>query len=476
MSGIVFGQSKIGVFDNQSIIGEDKSVLFAEYNEAEQIYTVSPAQTNKEVTKYLWTSLQGDFILRAEVIFPEISNSGVLKLGWCIKNNLNKNTPEVRAVLSSKNTQVLELRNTNNDNATEIESIANVIQLERSGNKYIMSFAEYGNDFQSVEVETADMINEVFAGIIIESENINESVIIQNVRIVEPAPADFRPYQDYLGSSLEIMEVETGRRKIVYTSAHCIEAPNWTPDNKLIYNSKGYMYYYDIDQKTVQPINTGFAIHNNNDHVLNFAGNKLGISHHSVDDEGRSTIYILPVEGDSSPKMITAKGVGASYLHGWSPDEKNMIFTGDRDGAYNIFKIDIESGKETQLTFEKTLDDGSEYSADGKTIFFNSVRTGKMKIWKMDADGGNQTQLTFDEYNDWFPHISPDQKWIVFLTYPKDIDPGDHPYYKHCMIRIMPIEGGAPRVIGYVYGGQGTLNVPSWSPDGKYIAFVSNTK
>ena len=99
-----------------------------------------------------------------------------------------------------------------------------------------------------------------------------------------------------------------------------------------------------------------------------------------------------------------------------------------------------------------------------------------MKIWRMKPDGSNQEQITFDEYNDWFPHFSPDGKWIVYISFPKEIDPTDHPFYKRVYLRIMPASGGVPRTIAYIYGGQGTINVPSWSPDSKRIAFVSNSK
>jgi Tol biopolymer transport system component len=99
-----------------------------------------------------------------------------------------------------------------------------------------------------------------------------------------------------------------------------------------------------------------------------------------------------------------------------------------------------------------------------------------MQIWRMKPDGSEQTQITSDEFNNWFPHISPDGKWIVFISFPKDIEPGSHPFYKHVYLRLMPISGGQPKVIAYLYGGQGTINVPSWSPDSKKIAFVSNTE
>ena len=134
-----------------------------------------------------------------------------------------------------------------------------------------------------------------------------------------------------------------------------------------------------------------------------------------------------------------------------------------------------DGGEEIRLTTFKGLDDGPEYTPDGKHIYFNSTRGGTMQIWRMKPDGSDQEQVTRDEQNNWFPHISPDGKWIAFLTFARDIDPADHPYYKQVYLRLMPIEGGAPRVIAYVYGGQGTINVPSWSPDSQKLAFVSNS-
>jgi TolB protein len=173
------------------------------------------------------------------------------------------------------------------------------------------------------------------------------------------------------------------------------------------------------------------------------------------------------------PKQITL--ASPSYLHGWSPNGKYLVFTGGRKGKFDIYKISTKGGEETRLTDADGLNDGPEYTPDGKHIYFNSSRTGKMQIWRMNADGSKQEQVTNDEDNNWFPHISPDGKWIVFISFPKDVDPKDHPYYKQCYLRLMPIKGGQPKVIAYIYGGQGTMNVPSWSPDSKKIAFVTNT-
>jgi TolB protein len=181
----------------------------------------------------------------------------------------------------------------------------------------------------------------------------------------------------------------------------------------------------------------------------------------------------VPASG-GQPRQITPRG--PSYLHSWSPDGQSLLFTGERNKNFDIYRVPAAGGPEVRLTTAPGLDDGPEYTPDGQYIYFNSNRTGTMQIWRMKPDGSAQEPVTTGDYHDWFPHISPDGKWIVFLSFLKEeVAAGDHPFYKHVYLRLLPMGGGQPRVIAYVYGGQGTINTPSWSPDSQRLAFISNS-
>lgn len=274
-------------------------------------------------------------------------------------------------------------------------------------------------------------------------------------------------------SKLEIVDISNGYRMTVKEFPYLIEAPNWTPDGQwLVYNCKGKLYRISPDSPAEpQEINTGFATRCNNDHVISTDGKQIAISHTSKGND-KSHIYTLPITG-GTPRLITP--AGPSYLHGWSPDGKLLAYCAERSGDYDVYTIPSEGGEETRLTNTKGLDDGPEFSPCGQYIWFNSVRTGLMQIWRMKADGSEQTQITFDQTrNSWFPHVSPDGKWVVFIAYHKgDLKPGEHLANKNVELRIIPETGGEAKTLASLFGGQGTINVNSWSPDSKRFAFVS---
>ena len=162
---------------------------------------------------------------------------------------------------------------------------------------------------------------------------------------------------------------------------------------------------------------------------------------------------------------------GPSYFHGWSPDGRTLTYCAQRNGNFDVYTVAADGGPETRLTTAEGKDDGPEYSPDGKQIYFNSERTGAMQIWRMNADGTSQEQVTKDDAENWFPHVSPDGASLVYLAYEKGV--GDHPENKDVMLKLMNLKTGAVDVLAKLFGGQGTINVASWSPNSQYLAFVS---
>jgi len=274
-------------------------------------------------------------------------------------------------------------------------------------------------------------------------------------------------------STLEIVNIRNGKRQVILQEKSHFEAPNWSPDGKyFIINSQGKLYEIDREGKNKELINTGFATRCNNDHGISPDGKQLVISN-SIEqspDNYASAIFILPIHG-GEPKQITENT--PSYWHGWSPDGKTLTYVGNRNNEYDIYTIPVAGGEEKQLTSSRGLDDGPEYSPDGKYIYYNSYQTGRMQIWRMGADGSSPEQLTNDEYANWFPHPSPNGKYIVYISYIEDQKEG-HPFGKDVKLRLMNVKTGKIRDLTEVFfGGQGTINVPSWSPESKMVAFIS---
>ena len=162
-----------------------------------------------------------------------------------------------------------------------------------------------------------------------------------------------------------------------------------------------------------------------------------------------------------------------SFWYGWSPDGKTLAYCGGDFSNLDVYTIPVEGGTPTRLTNTPGLDDGPDYSPDGKYIYFHSYRSGRMQIWRMHPDGSQPEQMTFDENANWFAHPSPNNKWIAYIAYTAD-QKQNHPFGKDVKLRLMDIKTKAITDITPVfYGGAGTINTPSWSPDSKRVAFVS---
>lgn len=274
-------------------------------------------------------------------------------------------------------------------------------------------------------------------------------------------------------SQLVILNINTGEENIILHEKRHFEAPNWSRDGRyLIINSNGLLEKISLKGEVFGTIDTKFATNCNNDHGISFDGKWIIISNNNPSIQapgGSSQIYILPIDG-GEPRLITKNY--PSYWHGISPDNEWIVYCALRNNEWDVYKANIITGEETRLTHADGLDDGPEYSYDGEWIYFNSHRTGRMHIYRMRPNGSDQTQMTFDNYDNWFPHPSPNNKSVVYISYIENQN-GDHPFGKDVLIRQLDVETGKTKSLTPVfYGGQGTLNVHSWSPDGEHIAYV----
>ncbi|WP_104664168.1 TolB family protein [Ensifer adhaerens] len=267
-------------------------------------------------------------------------------------------------------------------------------------------------------------------------------------------------------SSVEIHDIASGETRVVWQTDRLVEAPNWSRDGShLIINGDGRLYRLGLDGSEPVEIDTGFATLCNNDHGISPDGRTLAISDKT--EFGKSAIYLLPAEG-GRPRLVTRNL--PSYWHGWSPDGQTLAYCGIRDQVFDIYTISVDGGEETRLTHGEGRNDGPDWSADGEWIYFNSSRTGQMQIWRVRPDGSDVTRITDSPYGDWFPHPSPDGKNLLVLSYDGDVF--DHPRDLDVRLRLMNMDGGNARELFELFGGQGTINVPNWSPSGDRFAFV----
>ncbi|WP_077961069.1 TolB family protein [Ensifer adhaerens] len=267
-------------------------------------------------------------------------------------------------------------------------------------------------------------------------------------------------------SSVEIHDIVTGETQIVWQTDRLVEAPNWSRDGShLVINGDGRLYRLGLDGAGPVEIDTDFATLCNNDHGISPDGRTIAIS--DKVEFGKSAIYLLPAEG-GRPRLVTRNL--PSYWHGWSPDGRTLTYCGIRDQVFDIYTISVDGGEETRLTHGEGRNDGPDWSADGEWIYFNSSRTGRMQIWRVRPDGSDVTRITDSPYGDWFPHPSPDGKHLLVLSYDGDVF--DHPRDLDVRLRLMDMDGGNARVLFELFGGQGTINVPNWSPTGDRFAFV----
>lgn len=267
-------------------------------------------------------------------------------------------------------------------------------------------------------------------------------------------------------SEICIFNVVSGTVETVLETERLIEAPNWTPDGAaLIVNGDGLLYRVPLDSPDLVEISTGHLSKLNNDHGISPDGRMLAISDKT--EFGESRVYTLPVEG-GTPKLLTEQG--PSYWHGWSPDGKTLSYVGKREGIFQVCICSVSGGLEEQLIDGFDHCDGPDYSSDGRWLWFNGEVDGRVDLWRIPSGGGAAERMTADDLANWFPHPSPKGGEVLFLAFPKGT--AQHPRDKEVALRMLKEADGSVRTLVELFGGQGTINVPCWAPDGDRFAFV----
>jgi hypothetical protein len=466
---------QLGIFAGQQDVGTVLHAGSAEYDSARNAYTVSGSGENMwfgiDDFHFVWKKVSGDVALSAEIAFIGTTGSNHRKAVLMIRQSLDGNSAAVDVAVHGNGLTSLQYRNPAGSDTHEVESnvaAPRTVRIEKRGDFFYAFVAGKDGKLGPAGAATKLALSGEFyvgIGVCAHDKDVVEKAVFTNVRLEELPPASGKRV---LVSTLETVPIASGDRRVTYVSQGHFEAPNWSPDGSfLVFNQDGAIRRLALGATESTLIATGAQTHCNNDHGISPDGQWLAISDQSGADK-KSHVYLLPI-GGGAPRQVTTNG--PSYWHGWSPDGKTLAFTGERGGNFDIYTIPAAGGEETRLTTAAGLDDGPEYSPDGAYIYFNSERTGRMQIWRMKPDGTGQEQVLSEESNDWFPHLSPDGQWMVFLAYEKGVT--GHPADKDVELRLMSIKDKQVHVLAKLFGGQGTINVASWSPDSLRLAFVS---
>lgn len=494
LATLLRAQGPVGIFENYSDVGTVLHPGSATFDSAKQTYTLTGSGENmwstQDAFQFAWKKVSGDVELTANISFDNSSGNPHKKAVLIFRQSLDADSVYVDIALHASGLLALQYRDEKGAITREIQSNSSPgfyrfpkvtplpwrFRLTRRGKDiYVTTGESYGMPHYDGETIRIPLEGEFYVGIGVcaHDKNAVERATFSNLQLRNLKTSSGTPV---LFSTLETVSTSATDRQVIYYAEGRFEAPNWARDGSyLLFNRNGHLEKLPTTGGAPEVLNAGSAMHLNNDHGISPDATQLAISDNTADTKSAdgkpahdSLVYVLPITG-GEPRRITQNA--PSYWHGWSPDGKTLAFVGQRNGDFDIYTIPVTGGDETRRTTAKGLDDGPEYSPDGQYIYFNSERTGHMQIWRMKADGSDQEQVFSDDYNNWFPHISPDRKWMVFLTYEKDVT--GHPENKDVMLRLMSLDDKKITVLAKLFGGQGTINVPSWSPDSKSVAFVS---
>jgi TolB protein len=471
----------MGLFEGQADVGSVTPPGTATYDAAAGTYTLTSAGANLWGTTdgfhFVWKKMSGDAVLTTDIDFPVTAgeHNPHRKAILIFRQSLDAGSAYADAALHGAGLTALQFRRESGAITEDIELSTTTaprrLRLEKRGDTFTMYVAsEPGGALHQVGANVQLHLAEPFyvgIGLCSHDPSKTEKAVFSHVTLEPPAP---QPSTLALYSTLNtIGDDKDFRRDVVVWSAQAhFEAPNWSRDGKtLIFDQEGKIMTVPADGGTPRQIDPGEATRCTGSHGLSPDGKLLAMTCATA-GKSEFRVYLVPVTG-GAPRVLTEHP--NSWFHSWSPDGKTILFSRPDHGSLNIFAIPAGGGEEHALTTGTGVSDDPDYSADGQYIYFNSDRAGTMQIWRMHPDGSSPEQMTNDDWVNWTAHPSPDGKSIVFISY----EPGTtgHPANKPVALRVMTLEDRSIHVLFRLVGGSGTMNVPSWAPDSKRLAFVS---
>lgn len=489
---------KLGIFENHSDVGDNPKAGSASFDLASGEYRITGGGANlwgpNDAFHFVWKRMSGNFALTADVRFSGAGKEDHRKALLMVRQSLDAHSAYADVALHGDGLTSLQFRPVAGAETSEVRSSLNGttrVRIERRGAQFFIAVGKPGEALVPATPTTVVLDGVVYIGLGVCSHDAQtlETAIFSNVKVEELPSTKSDQNPENVRSKISVYDLESKAVHVVYSSDKLWEAPNWSPDGKyLIANSGGVIYRFTLDAKgeaKPEKLALDSTYRCNNDKSLSPDGKKLAFSaDHPPADE--SQVFVSNADG-SMPKLLTPNV--PSYFHGWSPDGQWLAFVAERGGNFDIYRVAVDGGAEQRLTSSPGFDDGPDYSPDGKWIYVNTDRSGGWDIWRFPSEGAGPNdskaeRVTADSQEDWFPHPSPDGKWMALLSFP----PGTkgHDFRTAVQLRLMALPpSGTPaqppkeddenaiQTLLQFFGGQGSINVNSWSPDSKKIAFVS---
>jgi TolB protein len=487
--------SRLGIFEKSGDVGDTPRQGSTQFDPATGEYRITGGGANiwstVDAFQFVWTRVSGDVSLSADVRFVGRGAMEHRKAVLMLRESLDPDAAYADVALHGNGLISLQYRSAKGAETFELRSNASAhahLRIVRHGNQFTTYAARPGEPPVATGPVTVDLADPVYLGLGVSSHDakVLETAVFSNVEIAKLTSFSQTRNPTNVRSAISVYDLKSKMTRVVYRADRLWEAPNWSPNGKyLLANSGGMLYRLAFDERgqaTPEKLDLDSAYRTNNDHGISHDGKLLAFSAETASSHG-SEVFVASLD-DLKPRLLVP--LVPSYFHGWSPDDRWLALVGERHGVFNIFRVAVRGGSEQRLTSRAAYDDGPDYSPDGQWIYMNSNRSGSWKIWRIPASGAGPfdakaQRITSGDWEDWFPHPSPDGQWLVFLSFPKGTP--SHDVKTQVELRMMRLpssdaqaaQAESIEVLSSFFGGQGTINVNSWSPDSKKFAFVSYT-